>query len=86
VRVSSSGRGGAFHIDANGTDVTGSVGIPNTGSWDTFTTVIRAGVSLTVGRQVLRLVMDSNGSSGLTGNFNWIDVAFGDPCAGCWDY
>jgi hypothetical protein len=42
-------------------------------------------VSLAAGTQILRLMMDSNGSSGLTGNFNWIAADF-DPCYGCWDY
>jgi hypothetical protein len=77
VRVSSSGVGGTFHIEANGANVTGSMTVPNTGGWDTWTTVTKTGVSLSGGQQVLRLVLDSTGSSGLTGNFNWIKVDTG---------
>jgi hypothetical protein len=75
IRVSSSGAGGRFHIESNGTDKTGALTVPNTGGWDTWQTITRTGVSLAAGSQVLRLVMDTNGSSGLTGNFNWIGAA-----------
>ena len=75
VRVSSSGAGGTFHVEVDGVNVTGALTVPNTGGWNAWSTVTKTGVSLTAGQHVLRLVLDTNGSStGMTGNFNYIDV------------
>jgi len=76
VRVASAGVGGKFHIEVNGTDKTGPLTVPNTGGWQTWTTVKKTGVSLSAGSQVVRLVMDTNSSTtSAVGNFNWIRVA-----------
>ena len=75
VRVASAGAGGRFHIEVNGVDKTGPLTVPNTGGWQTWTTIRKAGVSLTAGTQVWRLVMDTNGSTTAVGNFNWIRVS-----------
>jgi hypothetical protein len=74
TRVASSGAGGTFHIEVNGVDKTGSIAVPNTGSWQTWLTLPKTGIALSAGPQVIRLVFDTNGASGLTGNFNWIGV------------
>ncbi len=51
----------AFHIsDSAGTDLTGSVAVPNTGGWETWTTVT-ATVTLPAGVQTLTLNQDSAG-------------------------
>jgi len=73
-RVASKGTGGTFHLEVDGVNVTGTMRIPNTGGWQSWTTVTRTGVALTAGPHVLRLVMDTNGTNGAVGNFNWIDV------------
>jgi hypothetical protein len=73
VRVASPGSGGRFHIEINGVDVTGALAVPNTGGWQTWTTVSKS-VTLAGGAQAIRLVMDANASSGAVGNFNWIRV------------
>jgi hypothetical protein len=75
VRVASDGAGGSFHIEVNGVDVTGPLVIPDTGGWQSWTTVRRSGVSLAAGQQVWRLVMDSNGAPGAVGNVNYIAVS-----------
>jgi hypothetical protein len=75
VRVASSGAGGTFHIEANGVNKSGSLTVPDTGGWQSWRTLTKTGVTLAAGPQVLRLVMDSNGPSGLTGNFNWMAAA-----------
>jgi len=77
VRVASVGAGGTFHIEANGVDKTGPFTVPDTGDWQAWRTLTKTGVTLAAGPQILRLVMDSNGPSGLTGNFNWIAAAAG---------
>jgi len=79
VRVASNGAGGVFHIEVDGVDKTGPMSVPNTSGWQAWKTIYKAGVSLNAGQQVWRLVMDTNGSTGAVGNFNWIAVsqAFG---------
>jgi hypothetical protein len=74
VRVASDGAGGRFHIEVDGVDRTGPLTVPDTGGWQVWRTVSKTGVSLAAGDQVIRLVFDTNGSTGLTGNFNWIAV------------
>jgi hypothetical protein len=72
VRVASAGAGGTFHIEVNGTNVTGALTVPNTAGWQTWTTVRKSGVSLSAGQQEWRLVLDSNGATSAVGNFNYI--------------
>ncbi|HEY3886294.1 MAG TPA: carbohydrate-binding protein, partial [Vicinamibacterales bacterium] len=75
ARVCSSGAGGTFHIEVDGVNVTGEMSIPNTGSWNSFTTITKTGVSLTAGTHVFKLVLDTNGAAtGMTGNFNWFQI------------
>ena len=75
VRVASGGAGGTFHIEVNGVDKTGPLAVPNTGGWQTWTTIRKPSVALSAGPQVFRLVMDTNGSTTAVGNFNWIRVS-----------
>jgi predicted amidohydrolase len=81
ARVAVPGGGGTFHIESNGVDRTGPITIPNTGGWQTWVT-ISATANLPAGQQVLRLVLDANGSGGLFGNMNWLEVA---PAGGAQD-
>ena len=74
IRVASLGPGGSFHIEADGVDTTGPISVPSTGGWQSWTTITRSGVALVSGTHVLRLVMDTIGANGATGNFNWIRV------------
>jgi len=75
IRVASRAAGGTFHIEANGEDVTGPLAIPSTGSWQTWTTLTRAGVTLGSGVQMLRFVIDSVSSGASSaGNFNWMRI------------
>jgi hypothetical protein len=46
-----------FHLEADGTDVSGPVDVPSTGSWDTLSTV-QAVATLPAGSHTLRLVND----------------------------
>ena len=39
ARVASPDSGGAFHLEVDGTPVTGRVSVPNTGGWQTWETV-----------------------------------------------
>ncbi|HMF93287.1 MAG TPA: carbohydrate-binding protein [Vicinamibacterales bacterium] len=66
-RVASRGQGGTFHVEFDGTNVTGAITVPNTGGWQTWQSVSTT-VTLSAGTQIAHLVMDSNGASGGIGN------------------
>lgn len=63
VRISAPSDGGRFHIELNGRDVSGSIAVPNTGSYEIWGN-ITVDVALPEGDHTLRLVADSGG-------FNW---------------
>jgi hypothetical protein len=48
----------AFHVEIDGVNVTGSVVVPMTGSWNTFQWVTRASVPISAGTHRLKLVSD----------------------------
>jgi hypothetical protein len=72
ARVASLKAGGRFHVEVDGVDKTGAVAVPNTGNWENWSVVGKAGITLTAGDHVVRLKMDSVGLSGGVGNFDWI--------------
>jgi hypothetical protein len=72
-------RGARFHIEAGGTDKTGPLTVADTGGWQSWQTITKYGVTLSAGPQTLSLVLDSNGASGMNGNFNWIGVVLPSP-------
>jgi len=69
ARVASAGSGGTFHIEFNGSDKTGAMQVPNTGGWQSYQD-LTATVSLAAGTQPMRIVFDSNGSTGAIGNLS----------------
>jgi hypothetical protein len=76
ARVASQFSGGALHVEVDGADKTGRLGVPNTGGWQKFASVTKA-VSLPAGRHVLRLKFDANSSAGYAGNVNWLKLTAG---------
>src|SRR5437773_4008798 len=58
LRASSMFSNSAFHIEIDGVNVTGSVLVPNTGSWSTFQWVGKKTVPLAAGQHVLKIVTD----------------------------
>jgi len=60
ARVSSNEGGGAFRVAVDGTDVTGTVDVPATGSWQSWTTVTAEGIDLSAGEHVVRLTMEED--------------------------
>jgi hypothetical protein len=77
--VASSGPGGAFHLEMNGTNATGSLTVPDTTGWQTWQTVT-ATATLTAGTQVARLVADTNGAAAV-GNFLAMGFTASAPAA-----
>jgi carbohydrate binding protein with CBM6 domain/glucose/sorbosone dehydrogenase/purple acid phosphatase-like protein len=55
AKVSSRFANSRFHIEIDGVDVTGPILAPNTGNWNSFRFVGKAGVNLTAGRHILRI-------------------------------
>jgi Carbohydrate binding module (family 6) len=47
-----------FHIEIDGTDVTGPITVPSTGWWGTFAWLGKTGVTLAAGNHVLRVVAE----------------------------
>ena len=81
-RVASSGSvGGNFHMEVDGVNVTGTLQVPNTGSWSTYQTVTKTGVNLTAGFHLVKIVFDTSGPNGFSGNFNWFRATNATPLA-----
>jgi hypothetical protein len=74
VRVASKGAGGSFHVEFNGANVTGPLNVPDTGGWQNWQTITKSNVTLIVGQQVMRIVMDTGGISNLVGDINYVRV------------
>lgn len=68
-RVASPSGGSTFHLEIDGTDVTGSIAAPATGSWQSFQTVTAEDVSISTGSHELRIVFESSGM-----NLNYIEA------------
>lgn len=73
VRVASLGQGGNFHVNVDGAAATSQLTIPDTQGWQNWQT-LSSSISLTAGQHVIQLYMDSAGSSGAVGNFNWLAI------------
>jgi hypothetical protein len=72
--VAAASDNGKFHLEMDGVDVTGQMGMPNTSGWQSWKTVSKGGLNLAGGSHVLRLVMDANGSSGYVGNIDALTI------------
>jgi len=70
ARVSAGMDGSSFHILLDSTNITGTVAVPNGGSWDTYTTLNGTTPALTAGDHTLRIVVD-----GSYFNIDWIAFA-----------
>jgi hypothetical protein len=61
VRVAAAAAGGSLHVEMNGTNVSGSIAVPNTGGWQTWQTVTVNTSSITSGQKVMRIYVDAGG-------------------------
>ena len=66
-QVSTVSKGSRFRIEFGNRDVTGSLLVPNTGSWSNFSTIIADNVELESGQQTMRLFVEQ-------GPFNIEDI------------
>jgi hypothetical protein len=71
VRLAGIGTGARFHVEVDGVDVTGPMAVPHSGGWQTWRTISKAGISLSAGTRIVRLVFDAGTiqNSG-AGNYN----------------
>lgn len=64
IPVASNKKGGIFHLEFDGKDVTGPIQVPDTGGWDKLKTITVKGVTLPKGTFSMKVMMDSVGPSG----------------------
>jgi subtilisin family serine protease/predicted Rdx family selenoprotein len=82
TRIASSGAGGSYHVEIDGSPVAGSIAIPSTGGWQTWSSVTTPGIAISEGQHVIRVVFDTNGIWGVVGNVNfmrWTLTSSGPP-------
>jgi beta-glucanase (GH16 family) len=80
ARVSSSGPGGTFHFDLDGTPITGEMTCPDTGGWQNWQDVVAGAGNISAGRHVLLLVEDTMGAGDMgVCNFNYISMNLVNP-------
>lgn len=70
--VASNKKGGVFHLEVNGVDISGPIDVPDTGAWTTLETITAENVKLASGVQTIRVVMDTSGESGATGDIDYM--------------
>lgn len=75
TRVASAGDGGTFHIRFNGQNKTGTLKVPSTGGWQSYQN-LGATVYLEAGVQEMRVVFDSDGSTGAVGNLSFLKFEY----------
>jgi hypothetical protein len=71
ARVATSLDNARFHVEFGGVNKTGILDVPNTGGWQVWDTVGKAGFSLNAGRQVMRVFREVDGA-----DFNLDNLAF----------
>ncbi|MDB5272924.1 MAG: C-terminal target protein, partial [Chitinophagaceae bacterium] len=59
LRVAATAAGKTFHVELDGTNISGTITVPNTGAWQTWQTVTINNITLTAGQKILKVAMDS---------------------------
>ena len=60
ARVASIGTGGSLHVEMDGTNISGSMTVPNTGGWQSWQTVTVKNINLTAGKHTMKIVLDAS--------------------------
>jgi uncharacterized delta-60 repeat protein len=74
TRLASPKTGGKFHYEVDGVNASGPITIPNTGSFQTYSTINNSLGTLTAGTHVLRLAIDAGPNAGGQANFDWMKI------------
>jgi hypothetical protein len=72
-RVSHADPNSRFHAEIDGANVTGSLTVPDTNSFNTFASVKKT-VTIGAGQHVLRFAFDANAANGYAAGLDWIKV------------
>ena len=75
ARYSALGSGGQIRMLVDGTDRTGLVALPNTGSWTAYQLATKTGIDLTTGIHTVRVALATAGTSGYVGIFDWFRLS-----------
>lgn len=59
-RVAADGDNKTFHVEIDGSDVSGAVNVPNTGGWQSWQTITITDLNLSSGEHIIRLVFDAS--------------------------
>ena len=70
--VASQRKGGIFHLEIGGKDVSGPIEIPDTGGWTKLKTIRAEKVTLPAGQHQLKLMMDTDGPSKGIGDIDYM--------------
>lgn len=70
ARLASPSGTGQLHIEIDGVDVSGPINAPNTGSWQSYTTVTVEDIPIASGSHVMRVVVDAAGF-----NINYLEAS-----------
>ncbi|MCR9253153.1 MAG: glycosyl hydrolase [bacterium] len=60
-RVASPNGAGRFHIEIDGVNVSGEMVVPNTGSWQSYSTISTSDIAVASGNHKFRIVFDASG-------------------------
>ncbi|HMG81823.1 MAG TPA: carbohydrate-binding protein, partial [Ferruginibacter sp.] len=74
ARVASPGTGNSLHVEIDGTNISGSIVVPNTGNWQVYQTISVITPSITSGQHVVRIYEETGGF-----NINYIAFALNVP-------
>jgi|GEM_PF-784639 len=70
--------GGKFHIELDGVNLSGAIDVVY-GVWLGYSTIVVPNLSMPAGQHTLKLVMDTNATSGGVGSFNWMHFDLASP-------
>lgn len=76
--VASQKKGGTFHLEIDGRDLTGPIEIPDTGAWTKLELIRKQNVRLEAGVYVMKMVMDLDGESGGIGDIDYMRFTLTD--------
>lgn len=77
--VASGKKGGTFHLELDGKDITGPIEVPDTGSFQKLEVISKDNIQLKAGKYVMKMVMDTNGDTGWVMDIDCIRFAKQKP-------
>ena len=66
-------KGGTFHLEFNGKNVSGPIQVPDTGAWEVMKPFRHEGVRLSAGAYVMKVRLDTPGERGSIGDLDFFE-------------